>query len=268
MYYFVPRQTGVVELVRDARLEYAFDGTPESTLVSGERGPDGLSGLVLTQQPVVPRVTWRKRAPGPQTPFGVWMGWNPSDPPGPQTLRRRGIGTADWPTVALADGQRWAIPLALPCTARDSERSTQLPGRAIAIDRTGAPHPPRFAPDPQFDDLLFALSRVTERPVTEAELIELAAGLLGVAYRVSLAEVLALGLLTQTNAKAIVWTALDFDERTASAAAEMDREAFAHMTRLIAADVGVSEDVAARTAAALVRRATATDAGAAEAAAG
>ena len=62
MWYFVPRQGPARELVEAAGLEYAFAGVPgvETTIVSGDVGPDGLAGTVLSTDAAMPKVAWRK----------------------------------------------------------------------------------------------------------------------------------------------------------------------------------------------------------------
>ena len=195
MWYFVPRQGPARELVEAAGLEYAFAGVPgvETTIVSGDVGPDGLAGTVLSTDAAMPKVAWRKREYPPRAglSLGVWLGWNAANPPGPVGFARPSVATVGWAKILLADGKEWAVPLALPCIDRDARRASQLP--SVARSAT------EFEPRRDYDQLRFDLSRALERELTPGEVIEMAAALLAVGYRVSLAEVLALATLLGLN---------------------------------------------------------------------
>lgn len=242
MYYFVPRVGGAQTLVTAAGLGYAFDRLPQVFEAARDEAPDELTGVILTQCDVnqVPRLHWTRLYEA-DTDRRVWLAYPAADRPGPEFLARADVLTAGWAAVRLADGRDWRVPLVCPCTERDRGRADQLPGTAgVTPDGRVA-----FIPRGDHDTLRFAVSRVMERNFDDGELIALAARLLGVGYRVQLAEVLALGLLSPKSAWEVLITAVDFNERVLVRGLHDAPDAAAGVQR-VAADLALDEPTAGR----------------------
>jgi hypothetical protein len=112
--YFVPGVHGggvTRETLAEHGIEYAIEGQPESTDVTG--GPGGGNGAVVadSRTPVegrgyyADRQTWRQ-IPGSE----AWVGWETDSPPEPDDLVRHKVLPGH--EVTLGDGNPWQIPIA------------------------------------------------------------------------------------------------------------------------------------------------------------
>lgn len=230
MFYFVPSAGGAELLIEQSGLRYAFDAPPAATQIARDAGPEGLSGTVLTQTfdgPQLPAIHWQP-LPG-ERPLAAWFGWPAALRPRAGALQRSGIVMSGWRPVRMGDGVDWRVPLCVPCRDCDPLRAHQLPGRAALLDGRLV-----FALNKDLEQLVFELSRLLERPFPESELIARAADVLAIGYRVGLAETLALGLLTRETALAVLYAALDFEERVTVRALRADAENTARFVGLVA----------------------------------
>lgn len=242
-------------------LGYAFDGPPTVTQMAARDGPDGLSGTVLHNWPgpTLPAVLhWQKAG------ADLYAGYNPHKRPRPIDLRNRvGNEPAGVTAIRLADGQLWQVPRVLPCRERDGERAIGLPlvycgeaaagqdtaegGRATAEGgcATGAAAVLQRVPErydelrKQCERLLAAYQGAGTHTLAESQILELAAALLGVFYRVRLAELLALELLSRESVEVICMDAIDGFEREllgvpADVARQCDEAGFGSWACLVA----------------------------------
>lgn len=178
-------------------LRYAFEGDGCATRRCSD-GPGGQPGLVLGMRSEQlgywrDAQTWQQLREGPPV---VWVGWSTAAPPSPADfLRPTAIPGHE---VQLADGQRWRVPIAFRLEGGTVQRA--LPSR-MRLDPQG-----RWVSDdvlPRFKRLWEIACRWfdmndpadSQQGLTVAEAADLCAEVLGVNYRLSRAEVGALGLL-------------------------------------------------------------------------
>lgn len=109
--YFVPgRQRLTHQECREIGLGYAFESNPAPRPV--DSGPDGQRGVVLcaTDERIgfyPGKQTWR-RFPGNAT--GLWCGMFDDQPPRPGDLARAELVPGNW--LRLEDGHQWLAPMA------------------------------------------------------------------------------------------------------------------------------------------------------------
>jgi hypothetical protein len=204
--YFVPRIANAADY-EPLGLGYAFDGPPIVTQLPASAGPDGLSGTALHRyEPSLPsRIEWHKAGPD------LYVGHNPQAPPTPVELRTP-IAVEQGHQVKLRDGNFWTVPRVLACTEREPDREHGLPlvytgevGEVEAV--VAAEYVPLVQ---QAGEILHALdSDGGTDTLPDRDSLDFAAALLGVCYRVTLAEVLALELLDTQTLEAVVMDAID-----------------------------------------------------------
>lgn len=211
-------------------LRYAFDATDRFATQFVAVGPvEGAAGGLLFAQvdPTDPAAmaafklqpdsqTWARMADcgGPDNGARIWFGFDAADPPGPEDLARpEPVGGY---FIPLADGRPWLVP-----TARLFPEGTELP-ESLAIGPEGKLI---RRPLPAFRELCRDADRVWAAAVGQAEGdadapgidddvdgFRIAAAAMAVNYRVSLAEVSALGLLTTANLPRVLQAFVDFPE--------------------------------------------------------
>ncbi len=230
-YYFFPRSCGI-QAIDEAGLSYAFPRPPTMTEVGPAAGAAGLAGTVFHagETPTLPALTWR------DSEKGWWVGWSPAARPTERHLRKDVTpSTSGW--VRLADGAEWEIPLIVPCNALDPRRTSGLPlvftaAAGVELDqrkawpdfmsqqrvlRVAAPYQALYAWAERLREI--GMTRPKEWPHDQT--VSFCAALLGVVYRVTEEEVIALELLTPAAAKIMLHIAFDVVE---SARAEMSGE--------------------------------------------
>lgn len=205
-------------------LGYAFDDPGQIAQRGVMRGPaEGADGGVVFGQ-VEPATcllepdsqTWVRLTDcgGPDNGARIWFGFDAADPPGPEDLARpEPVGGY---FIPLADGRPWLVP-----TARLFPEGTELP-ESLAIGPEGKLI---RRPLPAFRELCRDADRVWAAAVGQAEGdadapgidddvdgFRIAAAAMAVNYRVSLAEVSALGLLTTANLPRVLQAFVDFPE--------------------------------------------------------
>ena len=212
--YFVPGRQTQVNAGDLAGLGLAHiatsQGGPESRGISNA-GPDGGGGfLVVPTHPASPpsmfqraEQTWHR---GPK----FWVGWLTASPPTPADLVRDTVmgGTG----VKLRDGNEWMIPR---IHAVFPGRPTNLP-RVFGADDSGD-WAPKIAPEyegvcERAHRWWRAFLRLDGESVTEADLLDLAVDVLALNYRVSKAEVAAMGLIGDAELARIGRVIIDGDE--------------------------------------------------------
>lgn len=214
--YFVPETLGV-----DARelLPHAFGPPPEQLQRNTtSSGPSGMAGALCRLSPA--DHGFLGYSPGTQTwvePMsGVeWrVGYETAAPPGPDELA--------WPEqvdghyVRLNDGNDWLIPVArqYPAGSRlpnkyvlgpNGEWCTEVLPQYIALSRRA---------ERTWQMLLVEMGQETPPkdyvPLDEAELMALALEALAINYRVSAAEVSALGLMGSHNRAGVLQALIDW----------------------------------------------------------
>lgn len=196
------------------------------------RGPGGRCGSMIVPLPnsgsAPPRMTFEPdcQAWEPWDEDKLWIGRDLSAAPTPADLARRQCMVGY--DVALADGQRWHVPV-----VRRWGDTTQLP-RTLKFDAGGAM---RAAIRPEYRELFEAMEPAIEllcgaggeQTIDIEPFVRLAIRVLGVNYRYGLAEQNVLGLVDTTNWQAVLEAAVDLplveealrraEKKTASAAA-------------------------------------------------
>lgn len=147
---------------------------------------------------------------------GQYVGWTPGQPPGPDDLDR-GLSMSAL-EIELRDAPPWKFPRVLTETALDADREPGLPDILTVAgvdDSVERPYSVLVGRAESIRDRLTA-GVETDIPVL-TELIEYVASLLGVHYRIGLAEVLALDLLTHTTIDQMILASIDGLESLRSA---------------------------------------------------
>lgn len=192
-------------------LGYALDGRGVA-YVGMTCGPGGASGVLFgrSETPLTnpERLRW---APCPSRPR-LHVGWDPGDPPGPRDLARR--KQLQGHAVELADGNRWLVPV-----ARHPGGDSPLPRRLAWSGEGWAQGEVIESRRALWEGACRAWENLTGDVREDGVMLvsdgaELAVMALSANYRVSQAEVSALGLLdTETSAevlKALVdWPAIE-----------------------------------------------------------
>lgn len=155
-----------------------------------------------------------------------WLGWDRDNPPGPNDLRND-YSVAGVP-VELRDGNLWMIPLVLPATDVDKTRLTGLPLEPRQINDVVT-----WRPLSEFDTLIIRAASLLkqlyathdDKTDSDPPLVDPRGGdvtdnmfpyvcdLLGVSYRVTADEVLALQLLDYDRAAQSIAVSLDLNVR-------------------------------------------------------
>lgn len=214
--YFVPasqkQQAGLDELA------YAFEATPHRRDVFGS-GPGGSKGTLYASCSSFgyypDRQQWT-RMPNSQ----CWIGWEAEQPPTPDDLRRDTM--LDGNRIELHDGNEWLIPATRALVSDDGEvRWKSLLPQRVAVDQDGtwvyAGVLPRLQ---RLYDIGTRWAEVRFSALTEAgeavldidpqDALTMAVEVLGFNYRVTLAEVSALGLFAETSFIGVLDAAINF----------------------------------------------------------
>lgn len=156
--------------------------------------------------------TWRK-IPEKFTTRELWIGWWNDDRPGVSDLVRK--NQLPGRMVELLNGERWQVPILRKWEYEDRlQFSTTLP---TIIDFNDVGELVIGDVAPQYKQVWDLSLRVAQRvvfgdaSVEFDEVIALAGPLLGLNYRVSIIEVVMLGLISTQEAQTIVRAALDLD---------------------------------------------------------
>lgn len=196
-------------------LGFPHAGTIELPGCGCTTGPDGLNGAVskLRDIPVAggvtPKVgyyaetqTWCEILDGK-----MWLGWETNAPPTPLDLQRTVL--RDGHGVTLADGNTWIVPVirtvvgetALPTIYGCSGNGSVVKERVL----------PEFVRIWDLTKRLYAaIESWSPALISEDETVELLCSGLALNYRVSLWEVLHLGILTVENKQAVFGAMVDF----------------------------------------------------------
>lgn len=190
------------------------------------KGPDGQVGMILAAQTVggeVPRLLgyypdrqqWRKCGER------LWLGFDPEDLPTPDELKRRQqVAGYD---LELGDGQTWTVPVVrrigggtnLPASLGWNEKgewaSEILPAYRSLWDEFGLVASGFFRPASAQECRYYGAARdeFGNREWSLPEVIDLAARLLAVNYRVDRYLTSALGLFQSTNWESVLFSAID-----------------------------------------------------------
>lgn len=202
-----------LDLVREWGLGYAFDKSPTSRQVDG--GPGGMRGHLfadgarlgraLKYEPDAQR--WR-RIPGERE---LWIGYYHDAPPTPTELLRREIVPGH--TMRLADGREWILPVVRLWDADEGQSVSALPclydlddhGHLIRGEVQAAHRWLWDLTEPAWCAL------VNESDVTDQQLLDVAARLLGANYVVHAIELVLMGALSpQVRPAGLVALSLDF----------------------------------------------------------
>ena len=200
------------DLLDGFALRTRFDGLPAVSVLGPEgRGPDGRAGVVFHAARRLPGdLVWQ---PEPGEPAPYWVGWDPAAVPRPAELQRPLTVVGNW--VVLGDAQKWLVPLL-----------HGAPGRP----EHGLPLEPGVGPDGRVIAVLneeYAALRaevlalqglLASWPDRADETFDFCVRLLGVAYRVGAAEVLALGLFDCDLQAAVIGASLDLFARLTAGA--------------------------------------------------
>lgn len=212
MFYFFPRLGGV-DLLREYRLDGMFPAPPYIEEISD--GPEGFAGVAFHacpggRLPQRAEIDW---TPGMSGAF--WLGWHRAYRPCAADLKRP-IELSGF-RVTLGDGDSWLVPLV--CGA---DGSTGLP----TVYVRGEHGQPTLRHDAKYDAVVDAVRPWAESVDTgvfpaDDTIFDTAVSVLGVAYRVGPDEALALGLITQQSANAIIMAAADLPRRLSQRAAAL-----------------------------------------------
>lgn len=140
---------------------------------------------------------WKRAGEAP-TPPTIWCGWYRGEQPGPQDLRRPERHAVNLP-VELADGKVWEFT-----PAEELPRAFCLGDGGAVVSRFQQ----KYARFQEADDWLAEWMRDGSRSEPIREIIARLATLLGINYRVSALEVLALGLIDEINFEEVWMTAI------------------------------------------------------------
>jgi len=231
--YFIPDRT---ELKKDELESFGLAGVFHGRELAARHtlhGPTGGPGIVFrTQAPQ--GVHWPTLGcwpPGTDRPEAdqrwsegdpLWVGHYVCEPPTPDDLARDELVRGY--RVPLADGQRWAVPL-----ARKFPEGTALP-QAVYLDKQGAVicEPlPKYAQFTQHVDAFWqALAEHGEstEDLDPDQWFDLAVEALAVNYRLGRSEVSHLGLLTTENIWLLLLVMVDAPARAAAAEEQGERE--------------------------------------------
>lgn len=198
-------------------LRYAFESTPQC---GSGAVLNGVSGALVGARDDTPfRIDlqaqrWVQISPPCQgrTKGRVWLGWwlDKNMQPGPDALQREALSLECY-DVRLADGNQWQIPILRkrPYTGVDE---INLP----MVVMLGADGKPELQIKSEYQGLFLMAEELREhlfnddsRKLDIAKISELAELALSVQYRVSRAEICALGLIDTQNIKDIVDALLD-----------------------------------------------------------
>lgn len=241
--YYLP---GFDELPAGALAEVGLaDRLGQASLLNRvSAGPDGGSGLLVRAEPAVkpsrkqPLPAYRPQAQEWQQAGAYWLGWERERPPGPDDLQRRPTSVGLFfprPAyeVELADGRKWLVRVVRsylgewfldkvytrgPNGQRVSEVVPRYRGLQKRVERLWQEwlringFRPAEAQTTRPEGGPGAPAEETEGApgtFTDDDLFELACDGLGLTYRVSSIEVLALGLLTTHNLRPVLMALLD-----------------------------------------------------------
>lgn len=185
---------------------------PDHILVRDVKGPDDQMGLLLVPRPLDGQIPCKSYLPEHQEwrraedASGKWIGWQRDQPPGPQDLVKRDALSAKWFFKDAKDGE-WVI-----VTARSSnEGVVSLPTTYtfkdnVMISRVTPRYQSLFELSGAVYDhmaVLFSMDEeTTDFMMDEASLVQAAIQVLGVNYRVAVAELTALDELNYEILKA------------------------------------------------------------------
>lgn len=210
-FYYLSGQRAIKAAKADALgLSYARDGGGPSH-AGINPGPDEKVGVVFAfadargnTPPLAlagaPSVRWMEQPGNPE----LWLGYEPSDPPGPTDLARREQRPGH--PVTLTDGHEWIVPV-----ARLLDGQPALPRR---LSWDGQAWTPGEVLD-RYTDLFAAACRVWDAlmeagEVTLDESCDVAATALAVNYRIGPAEISLLGLFDTDSHAAIIRAMIDW----------------------------------------------------------
>lgn len=206
--YFISKGRGSIDndRAKELGIDYAFTGE----ITSGEvtNGPDGESGLIVVDKPTYgddeacpagyypDKQRWQKM-PG----VDIWVGVYVDAMPGPEDLLTANCLAGFY--LRMADGNAWQIPtIKMPSDAApEGEWDDALPC-GLALDDSG--RPVAGGTMPQYRTILAVgerhvnalLKNDAKLQPTQPVMIENAVIVLAANYRIRMAEVVLLGLLT------------------------------------------------------------------------
>lgn len=232
LYFIENETTGTQDLYRAVGLAHAL--APSASYRGAQTGPGDQPGIVAAVEPdglgyFPGNQTWHDL--GQRDGRRVWLGWRAdSARPGPAELAtKHGLPGHQ---VRLFDGQEWTVPVALQFA-----EGQFAPGVPAALDVGPTGEFVRGAVPPQYARLWKIAcdfwGRVLGGDVDGetvrfkvADTAKLAAEVLAVNYRVSLAECCKLGLFDTTGdvALRVLWAAIDWPTFEAWSAKKKDEE--------------------------------------------
>jgi hypothetical protein len=196
-------------------LAYAFDGRPPCVHGIHSSGPGGHLGPIIAHPDASPVGYYPDRQKWEPFPddSGIWLGWFTDKPmPGPDDLKR--VQVVGKYAARLGDGRDWSVPLAMT-PDKDGKRSDTpfLPKtRRLRRDGTIEKRPSR-----EYEALYLMADELWDAFQNQIELSDarewaICAEALRLNYRISHAEISALGLLTDSGIRRIAFGVVDMYE--------------------------------------------------------
>jgi len=211
MLYFISGKKSVTkDEYESLGLSHLAGTSPSYREVIGT-GPDGGKGVIL--HPTVSGETAPKIEYKPDRQTWVkckrfWVGWENGEKPGPNELRREKLCTG-YP-VELNDGNEWVVVIA-KIFSTTGEDATHLP-EYFGLDKDGGMITKVIE---RYSQVVEDAKRFWDVSVNSAkgggwdEAVPMAARALGVNYRISTAECLALNLFTHDNVNEVLTALID-----------------------------------------------------------